>query len=132
MAEPNFEIDGSDVDEYEEVQDALARYEANSARLLDAIARRDEMVEFLKIAPPAKIAEARALVAKWNGLIEDLEKMLEQNLDLVEKARSLVRSYKELEALNDAVEPALLKYAEEHPEKRELLEAILSDDGKTH
>lgn len=127
-----FEIDESDIDEYEEVQEAVERYDKNIARLIDSIAERDEMVEFLKIAPPAKIAEGRQCIAQWNSLIESIEDALQDNILLIEQSRNLVRTFKQIEAFNNAVEPALLKYAEEHPEKRELIEAILTDDGKSH
>lgn len=125
-------VNYDDVDEYEEVQDALQRYDETAAKLLDAIAGREELVAALKIAHPSKIAELRKGISMWDELIVEVESMMEDTLDLIEKARALVRSDKRIAAFNDAVDASLVKYAEEHPEKRELIEAILSDDGKTH
>ena len=128
---PNF--DDAEVDEYEEVQDALARYEDSAAKLLDAVARRDEMVALLKIAQPSKIAEVRECIAGWNALIEKAEELMEGNALLLEKARDLARHCLELEATCDLIEPQLIAHiAKNAPEKLELAKAILSDDGKSH
>lgn len=125
-------VNYDDVDEYEEVQDALRRYEESSAKLLKAVAGREELIAALKIAHPSKLAELREGIVKWDIHIARIESMMESNLDLIEAARELVRSDKRLAAFNDACDKGLAKYAEEHPEKRELIEAILTDDGKTH
>lgn len=133
MDEEVLKVDYSGVDEYEEVQDALRKYEDSAAKLLDAIAERDELVAALKIAHPSKIAEIRELIAEWNSLIESAEELLQDELLLVEKVRKLVRTYLELNAMNKLIEPELIKHVAEHnPEQLELLEAMLNDDGKTH
>lgn len=128
---PNF--DDYDVDEYEEVQEALADYEESAARLLDAVARRDEMVALLKIAQPSKRAAVRQCIADCNDVIERTENSLEYHTAHVESARRMVRHYLKLGALCDFLEPQLIAHvAENNPEKLELLEAMLSDDSKTH
>lgn len=133
MGFESFEIDESDIDEYEEVQEAIAKYQESSDKLLEIIARRDKMKELLKIAQPSKVADVRKCIADCDDLIEKTEKIMEIELELIEQNRDLVRRSKRMEAFLDVAEPEFLKYiAENKPEKLEEVKAMLSDDKSSH
>ena len=125
--------------EYDETEDASEirasreEYERESAFLLEKIGERDDFAKLLKIAKPNKIAQIRTLLAEFDDLIEKQEKLTEMSLKLHHKLREKWRRETKLAAMREAVGPELLKHAAEHqPEKLELLEALLSDDFKSH
>lgn len=104
-----------------------------SDKLLAAVHKREDLLKLLKIAHPNKILQINQAVSALDSLIERLEKRLEIIDRLITANKELIREYAVLEKMTDIIEADLTQYIKENcPEKLELLEAILSDDGKSH
>jgi len=126
-------------DDYEDTRDEYeirlryAEYEQASAKLLDKIGQRDELVGLLKYAAPARVADVREGIARFDKFIDEGEKYVAMRYDVYLKAIEVWRAYMKLEKMTRIIEPELRKrIAENDSEKLELLEAMLSGDYKTH
>ena len=125
--------DYEDVDDEHEIRLRYAEYEQASAKLLEKISQRDELVGLLKYAAPARIADVREGIARFDKFIDEGERYVASRYDVYLKAIDLWRNYMELEKMTRIIEPELRKYiADNEPEKLELLDAMLSGDHKTH
>lgn len=138
MADETLQFEPS-IEDYDEIEDAYQirasreDYERESANLLTKISERDELVKLLKIAQPEKLTELRELITEYDKYIEDTEKIVASCYEVYQRRVEYWKIMTELEAMNDVIRPALLKHVAEHnPEKLEELEAMLSDDHKTH
>ena len=127
-------------EEYDEVSDgyeirkAREKYEQESAKLLEVLARRDRMIKLLKLATQPKIPMVRKAISRLDDIIEKTENIIEIAYKTYQLRQDLWRNDMELMAMCDAIKPELLKHvAENNPEKLEELEAMLSDDyDRTH
>ncbi len=132
--ETEIKIDESGIDEDEDVQNALAEYNRECAKLIELTERREEMINLLKIAKPSKIVEIREVIPRLDRLIKQTEEIIELSFELVRHKRDHVRRCRRLEAMMEIILPELRKHlAENAPEKLEQLEAMLDPQGnKTH
>jgi len=125
--------DYEDIDDEYEIRLRYAEYEQASAKLLDKIGQRDELVGLLKYAVPTRIPEVREGIARFDKFIDEGERYVAMRYEVYQKAIDVWRAYMKLEKMTRIIEPELRKHiAENDPEKLELLEAMLSGDYKTH
>ncbi len=115
------------------IEELDEQYEQYAVLLLERIAERAEMIKLLKMATPEKIGQVREIIADLDDIIEDIEEFLE----LLDKSRRLTHktetSALKLQANTDIIEKQMRRHlAENSPEKLELFEAMLEDDGKSH
>jgi hypothetical protein len=108
-------------------------YLRESELLLERIRMREEMVQILKFATLDKTAGVRDVIARLDKSIEATEHILE----LYDERRRLTRECEIQDqktlALAEKMMAGLRKHlAENEPEKLELLDAILEDEGKSH
>lgn len=108
-------------------------YLRESALLLERIQMREEMLQILKFATADKTAAVRDAIASLDKSIEATENIIEF---IVERRRLIkqceAHDQKTL-ALAEKMMAGLRRHlAENEPEKLELLEAMLEDDGKSH
>lgn len=114
---------------YETTEEYIKNYEI----LLDLVRRREEMHKLLKIAQPVNIPKVQKAIANIDEGIERTEEIMELEREIFLKEQKLEKDYEELEEMMNLIEPELRKHVAEHnPEKLELLDAMLSDDDKTH
>jgi DNA repair exonuclease SbcCD ATPase subunit len=118
----------------DEILEHIAQYEHEAARLLETLAKRDEMVGLLKIAQPSKIAPLREYISRLDKSIEQAEAILESISKQITAGREFEAKIAELLEFTDKLRPALLKHVAEHnPEKLEQIEALFAEDyNKTH
>lgn len=127
------------LENYDEVEDSYEIrasrevYEKECAKLLAKVSQRDELVKLLKIARPEKLGELRASIAKLDAFIAHTEEIIAMHYDIYQKRQDLWKQETELLAISEAIRPELLKYVAQHnPERLEELEAMFSDDDKSH
>jgi len=117
----------------DESYETTEEYINESNSLFELIERREEMLRLLKIAQPEYVPEVQKAIAQIDNLIEQTEKMMEMHRKLYFMSIECDKSEAALLEFSDKVDKKLRKYvAEHHPEKLELLDAMLSDDDKTH
>lgn len=129
----NVEEEYDEVEDSYEIRKAREKYEQESAKLLEYLARRDEMIKLLKLATRPKIPMVREAIGELDEIIERTENIIAIAYKAYELRQQLWRDDMKLMAMCDAIKPELLKHvAENNPEKLEELEAMLSDDYRTH
>lgn len=120
-------------DYYEKLEDAKAEYEKESARLLNTIKKREEMIGLLKIAKPEKIKDIQELIPRLDKSIEQTEEILESISNHIQLLESAIKQSEEMDAMCDIIQKELLEYiAREKPEKLEEVEAMLLGEGSSH
>jgi hypothetical protein len=108
-------------------------FRENYEILLQLVERRKEMVQLLKIAQPENVPKIQKAIADIDETIERTEKIMALERELFLERQKADKQWTELRDLADKIEPGLRAYvAEHHSEKLELLDAMLSDDDKTH
>jgi hypothetical protein len=116
-------------DSYEQTEEYKKEYE----KLLAKLKRRAELAEFLKFAKREQIPAVRAAIAGIDKYIEQTEVILEiqKNKFLAEK--EVEEADEKVLAMAEVILPELRKHlAETDPEKLEIFDAIMSDDGRSH
>ena len=108
-------------------------YRENYEILLELVERRKEMLQMLKIAQPENIQKVQKAIADIDQSISRTEEIMALEREIFLERQKADQQWIELAELADKIEPELRAYvAEHHPEKLELLDAMLSDDDKTH
>ena len=116
-----------------ESYETTEEYLKESKILFDLVARREEMLRLLKMAQPANVSQARKVIAQLDNLIERTEEIMEMQRALFLKRRKADKNDAELLLVAEKIQIELREYvAKNKPEKLELLDAMLSDDDKTH
>lgn len=117
----------------EESYESTESYRENYKILLNLIARSDGMRRLLKIAQPENIRKIHEALANIEKGIARTEKIMELEREIFIETQKADKLTIELMEINENVEKELLEYVAKHsPEQLELLEAMLSDDDKTH
>jgi len=117
----------------EESYETTEEYIEESKSLFELIERREEMLRILKIAQPEYIPEVQKAIAQIDDLIERTEELMEMHRKLYFMEIEIDKNDAELVEFTEKVDKALREYvAKNNPEKLELIEAMLSDDGKSH
>src|SRR5207253_2696740 len=82
---------------------------------------------------PENVPKIQKAIADIDETIERTEKIMALERELFLERQKADKQLTELMDLADKIEPELRAYvAEHHPEKLELLDAMLSDDDKTN
>lgn len=127
------------LDEYDEVADEFEirasreDYERESANLLQKISERDELVKLLKLARPDRLDAIKQNIKRLDKYIEGTEVIVEKSLEVYETRIEYWKEMTILHEMSEIIKPELLAHVAKHnPEKLEELEAMLSDDDRTH
>lgn len=140
MNENEIETTDEDEDEFEfdlEIENEnLIRHEEDykkeTARLLQMIDRRKELVGLFKIAKPQRFAELREAISSLDKSIESTEKIIEMTEDLIQKRRNYIESLRETFIMSEKIVKGAREHFADQPEKLEQLEALLEDTGISH
>jgi hypothetical protein len=101
-------------------------YKDISAKLLDLVEIREQLIKELKIAPPEKILELREGISLCDTTIESAEKYLEVEVELYRKGVKLDEKLEEAARMNALIDEKLPAYVAKHkPEKLEEILAML-------
>ena len=117
----------------DENDETAGKYRENYEILLELVERRKEMLRLLKIAQPENVPRVQKAIAEIDKTIGRTETIMALEREVFLERQKADKQWNELTDLADKIEPELRAYiAEHHPEKLELLDAMLSDDDKTH
>jgi len=117
----------------DESYETTEEYIEESKNLFDLIERREKMLQLLKIAQPEYIPAAQQAIAQIDLVIEQTEELMEMHRKLYLMSIEADKSDAALLELSENIAIELREHvAKNNPEKLELLEAMLSDDDKTH
>jgi hypothetical protein len=100
--------------------------------LLTLINRREETVGLLKIAKPEKLADIRTMISRLDKSIESTEDIIALIEKTIEQKHEYVEQLKILLEMSETILKGMREHFADDPEKLEMLEAMLEDDGKTH
>jgi len=117
----------------EETYETTPEYRGNYEILLELVGRRKEMLRLLKTAPPENVSKVRNAIADIDESIERTEEIMALEREIFLKSQKAEKDLFDLVELAEKIEPELRAYlAKHHPEKLELHDQVLSDDGKPH
>lgn len=129
-------MEDEDEDEYEIEDDALIKHEEDHKKisdiLLESISQREELVRLLKIARPEKMAELREAISAFDQAIEATENYLATIEDLIQKRRVYIENLRKGWIISEKLVKGFREKYADDPEKLEMLEALLEDDGSSH
>ena len=117
------------VESYELTEEYKKEYD----NLLAKLKKRDELTGFLRFAQPKQIPAIREAIAGIDKYIEHTEVILEIQKEKFLAEKECEEADRKALEMVEMILPELRKHlAETAPEKLEILDAILNDDGKTH
>ncbi len=117
----------------EDSYETTETYQENYKILLNLIERGEAMQKLLKIAQPVYIPKIHEALAGINKSIARTERILELQREIFIQTKIAEKGEAELLETAEIIEKELREYIAKHkPEKLEILEAMLSDDDKTH
>lgn len=117
---------------YDELIQNEEDHKKESARLLELISQRKEMVELFKVAKPERFAELREAISGLDKSIESTENVIELLEDLIQKRRDYIETLKETSIMAEKILKGMREHFADDPEKLARIEAMLEDDGKSH
>lgn len=117
------------VESYELTEEYKKEYD----NLLAKLKKRDELTEFLRFAQPRQIPALRQAIAGIDKYIEQTEVILEIQKEKFLAEKECEEADRQALEMVEMILPELRKHlAETAPEKLEILDAMLSDDGSNH
>jgi len=116
-------------DDFEMDDDYLEEVE----KLMETIEKREEMLKLLKVARLRHIPEIRECIAGLDKSIEATEHILELQAAKLRQEKILEEQLDELMTMTDQIEIEMREHLKKNkPEKLEMFEAMMSDDGTSH
>lgn len=116
----------------ESIEELHEKNRKETENLLERIKLREEMVGLLKIAKPEKIADIRSAISRLDKSIEATEKIIEINNAIIRQKDEYTEQTIILSEMSEKILEEMREHFADDPEKLEILEAMLEDDGKAN